>query len=376
MIIDKIKFGEMRMEEKYMKTKKIIITTMCCLICVMAVAYAAFATQLTVNGTASIESTWDIEFTKIQKFSSTGNVTEISAPTASGTTVTFNVDLESPGDEIIYFIYIKNKGTLDAIVNDITAGETGSDAIKFEITGIKKGTKLKSNNETFFAVTIDYDSSITSQPVYVDNKLTLSINFVQDVGQTITDEDITINPSNDITMQFVGDKYTVGSEFKIGDEAFYIISVNGTTSFAALAKYNLDVNTGDVNTTYKGTGKQDSNVVGYKEGVTAYGGVGYGDVQSHLNTYRVYLRRLGANVTNVRYITGSELENLGCVNDASNNYCLNAPSWVYSTSYWIEFTSGTTNLNIRSDGYLDLAGARTPSVGVRPVIEMNYSDIK
>ena len=87
------------------------------------------------------------------------------------------------------------------------------------------------------------------------------------------------------------------------------------------------------------------------------------------------MRRLGANVTNVRYITGSELKHLGCVG-TSCNYSQNAPSWVYSTSYWIEFTSGTTNLNIRSDGYLDLAGAETPSVGIRPVIEMNYSDIK
>ncbi len=364
------------MEEKYMKTKKIIIITMCALICIMAVGYAAFATQLTINGTASIESTWNIEFTKIEKMTSTGNVTEISAPTASGTTATFDVDLESPGDMIGYLISIKNKGSIDAIVNDITASETGSDAITFEVAGIKKGTKLKSNAVAYVGVTIKYNSDITSQPVYVDNKLTLSINFVQDVGQTITDEDITIKPSNEATMQFVGDKYTVGSEFKIGDESFYIISVNDTTSFAALAKYNLDVNTGDATTTYKGTGKQDSNVVGYKEGVTAYGGVDYDAVQSHLNVYKVYLKRIGANVTNIRGITSSEFLSLGCGSNDASKYCQNAPSWVYSTSYWTEVNIGGLQFFLSSNNNFNFDTRSVSSVGVRPVIEMNYSDIK
>ena len=180
------------MEEKYMKSKKIIMITMCCLICIMAIGYAAFATNLTINGTANITSTWKVLFTKIEEVSKTSGVTITKVPTAEGTNATFNVDLKSPGDKIIYKITVANQGTLDAIINDITANETGSDAIKFEISGIKKGDKLAKSTTTTFNVTISYDESVTSQPALTDNTLTISINYVQDMSQTITPENPTI----------------------------------------------------------------------------------------------------------------------------------------------------------------------------------------
>ena len=180
------------MEEKYMKSKKIIMITMCCLICVMAIGYAAFATNLTINGTANITSTWKVLFTKIEEVSKTSGVTINKVPTAEGTNATFNVDLKSPGDKIIYKITVANQGTLDAIINDITASETGSDAIKFEISGIKKGDKLAKATTTTFNVTISYDSNVISQPNVTDNTLTMSINYVQDVNQTVTSEDLTV----------------------------------------------------------------------------------------------------------------------------------------------------------------------------------------
>ena len=183
------------MEEKYMKSKKIIMITMCCLICVMAIGYAAFATNLTINGTANITSTWKVLFTKIEEVSKTSGVTIIKVPTAEGTNATFNVDLKSPGDKIIYKITVANQGTLDAIINDITASETGSDAIKFEITGIKKGDKLAKSATTTFNVTISYDESITSQPALTDNTLTININYVQDMNQTVTSENPIIKPT-------------------------------------------------------------------------------------------------------------------------------------------------------------------------------------
>ena len=128
------------MEKKYMKAKKAIIITMCSLICIMAIGYAAFATNLKINGTANIASTWKVLFTKIEEVSKTSGVTINKVPTAEGTSATFDVDLTSPGDKIVYKITVANQGTLDAIISDITASETGSDAIKFEITGIKKVT--------------------------------------------------------------------------------------------------------------------------------------------------------------------------------------------------------------------------------------------
>ena len=175
-----------------MKVKKIITITMCTLICIMAIGYAAFATNLTINGTANITSTWKVLFTKIEEVSKTSGVTIKELPTAEGTNATFNVSLTSPGDSIVYKITVANQGTLDAIINDITASETGSDAIKFAITGIKKGDKLGSKSATTFDVTISYDSNVTSQPSTIDNTLMVSINYVQDLGQTVSSEDLVI----------------------------------------------------------------------------------------------------------------------------------------------------------------------------------------
>ena len=183
------------MEEKYMKSKKILIIAMCSLICIMAVGYAAFATKLTITGTSSIESTWKVVFTDITEVFKTSGIKIKETPTASGTTATFNIDLTSPGDNIVYKITVANQGTLNAVIDDITASETGSDAINFEITGIKKGDKLASKTTTTFDVTISYDNNVTSQPNLIDSTLTININYVQDTGQTIVTDDTIIVPT-------------------------------------------------------------------------------------------------------------------------------------------------------------------------------------
>ena len=44
------------------KNKNILIGGLLAIVLIMAVGYAAFATQLTVNGTAEITSKWDVHF--------------------------------------------------------------------------------------------------------------------------------------------------------------------------------------------------------------------------------------------------------------------------------------------------------------------------
>ncbi len=172
-----------------MREKKIIIGVMCSLICIMAIAFAAFSTTLNINGTSSIESNWKVVFTNIQELSKTNGVTINNTPTASGTTATFDVSLESPGDAIEYQITVENQGTLDAIIEDINASETGSDAIKFEISNIRIGDILLKQESTTFKIKISYDESITSQPSVINNKLTVNIDYAQNIGQEITPSD-------------------------------------------------------------------------------------------------------------------------------------------------------------------------------------------
>ena len=169
--------------------KKRIIMILCTLVCIMIVGYAAFSTMLNISGTANIESNWNILFTKIEEINKTEGITIQEVPTVNGTMATFTVGLKKPGDYIEYQITVENKGTLDAVVENIEAREDTTGALKFEIEGIRIGDKLGKNSSSSFIVRLSYDNSITSQPINTSNSLTVNIDYVQDVGQGITPSD-------------------------------------------------------------------------------------------------------------------------------------------------------------------------------------------
>ncbi len=165
--------------------KKIIIVTLSVLVLVMVIGYSVFSTNLKINGTANIASEWNIVFTKIEEVSKSSGVTVTDTPIASGTNATFNVDFKLPGDEIIYRITVENKGTLDAIIDNINAKASNSSAIEFTIEGLDVGDRLAKKTSTTFDVKISYNSNTTSQPKDTKGTLTLDVTYVQDLGQSI-----------------------------------------------------------------------------------------------------------------------------------------------------------------------------------------------
>ena len=99
--------------------KNILIGALIFAICIMAVGYAAFATTLTVTGTATISNDWDVEITNIalvptnsaETNKSVGEVVSNSA-THTMTTASFDCTFYQPGDTAVYdiqYIYY-NKG--------------------------------------------------------------------------------------------------------------------------------------------------------------------------------------------------------------------------------------------------------------------------
>lgn len=106
-------------------SKNIVIGLLCTVLCVMAVAYAAFSTSLEINGTATISSTWNVAISDIQcetKVGTTGGVA-ITKPTVTGvgtTEATIGVSFNQPGDSMTCTVYIANNGTLEAKLASIT----------------------------------------------------------------------------------------------------------------------------------------------------------------------------------------------------------------------------------------------------------------
>ncbi len=175
-----------------MNKKQIIIVAMCLVVCLMIVGYSILGQNLNIDGTADIESDWNILFTSVTAKEQTSGATFTSTPTISGTTLTFGLDLKAPGDGVKLDVTVANKGTLNAIINNIEAKKGANEVVKIEITGIKKGDKLGKGESKTFEIYITFDSSVTDQPIMDSDMLSISVDFVQDVGQTIASEDLEI----------------------------------------------------------------------------------------------------------------------------------------------------------------------------------------
>ena len=117
------------------KHKNALIGALLAVVFVMAVGYAAFAQLLTINGTATIDSKWDVHFDPNQD--STTGVAKVSGgsdTTTSGTisydsantTATLTAGLKQPGDTVTFTLKPSNYGSLAAhaaAAPVITAGE-------------------------------------------------------------------------------------------------------------------------------------------------------------------------------------------------------------------------------------------------------------
>ena len=154
-----------------MKTNNIIMGALVAVIAVMGVAFAAFSTSLTINGTANISSNWAITFTA-------GNCTatnkDAGAPSsgtvgieADGVTAKVNVTMMSPGDVVSCTITARNAGSLSATRQSwaLTAdgAVTNADAYQVNLTASDDDGVLAPTESETLTVTVTYND-VTEKP--------------------------------------------------------------------------------------------------------------------------------------------------------------------------------------------------------------------
>ncbi|MBQ9011467.1 MAG: hypothetical protein IJ093_02340 [Bacilli bacterium] len=114
-------------------TKNILIGGLLAIVLVMSVAFAAFSTQLTINGTSTINSNWCVGFDSSQTtaYTATAGITGGTKPTATmtyggstcqtsyKTTATLGATFLQPGDKVVYTLTIANKGSLAATLGSV-----------------------------------------------------------------------------------------------------------------------------------------------------------------------------------------------------------------------------------------------------------------
>ena len=165
-----------------MEQKNFAIVALVCALAIMAVGYSLLAQNLTINGTANITSTWDVQITGITEGEATGGATNKTPASFTGTSATFNVNLVKPGDKMVYEITVKNSGTLNAKLTGLTVNpaEPASTGIYYKVTGVEQNvTTLDANAENTITVEVGWNASDTTMPVETTQALTVNLTYTQ-----------------------------------------------------------------------------------------------------------------------------------------------------------------------------------------------------
>jgi len=241
------------------KKKNILIGGLLAIVLVMAVGYAAFATNLNITSSAGTTSTWDIEITNIQA-DKTATCTDSSDPSTCSTvgdishsitdnnlTANFSSALISPGDSVVYTITVQNKGTLDATLSTITRTNSNNAAISFEIAGIAEGDSLAANQSKQFTATVIYvnQGGGQGQPASTSASFGVTLNYTQYAAAP--------TPSLVIDQTFVPQYYAYHTDTVTIGQSYDTSS--WTTNPASLGKdyylgHDVDSTTGNVTANY------------------------------------------------------------------------------------------------------------------------------
>ena len=193
----------MRKTERDKRTYLII--GLCAVLVVMVVGYAAFASQLTINGTAEVTSSWCLGFDNTlgtvtpTKGLSTGvnpsgsisyNGNQCGTKAQVGSTIT--ADLKQPGDEITYTLTIVNEGSITAAIKSITVNNENVTANKTVREGniiftveMPGKTTLTSNETTTMNIKAKFQNETDVTGAYTigdEASINVKINAEQDDG--------------------------------------------------------------------------------------------------------------------------------------------------------------------------------------------------
>ena len=195
--------------EKNRKTTIAVVAALIIAVVSLGIAFAAFSSTLTINGTATISaSNWDIHFSDASDGKTTGGTVTPSlsnslasatatststAATLTGSAFTWGATFKSPGDKVQYHFYVTNQGDYNAILSSIsTPGVT-----------CKKGSADETAYCHYISYTVSYDES-GNQPVSAND--TLNVGQTKNIYVTATlgdysatltppTETITVNPT-------------------------------------------------------------------------------------------------------------------------------------------------------------------------------------
>jgi len=259
------------------KKNNIIIGTLCAVVLLMAVGYAAFQSVLNIKGTSNISSNWNILITNVTSKNIIGGASNVEDPKWENLTATFKTSLTAPGDSIEYDITVSNKGNLNATLDKITLSDPNNEAIIFTTSGLTEGDTLAAGQSTVLTVKVEYNKNITSQPESTEGTLDVTLDFVQE-GKEINSP--IKNPAN-VEITSIEPTNIVGLASVAQEPTYYGLNANLKTNLTNQTdslEYNITIqNQGDEDAVLTGLTVNEENKIatitstGVTEGQTLQG---------------------------------------------------------------------------------------------------------
>lgn len=163
-----------------MKNKFIPIAIV--LISFASVAYASFASTLTINGTGTATGNWDVRIISITPTGQIGATDQV-APSFTTTSATFNVGLGYPGATSSYQVAIRNQGNINAKLSTITdlttLNATAPTYLTYSIAGVAVDDTLAPSATVTATVTVTWAASATTNPAGASKAATINFNYIQ-----------------------------------------------------------------------------------------------------------------------------------------------------------------------------------------------------
>ena len=374
------------------KKNNIILGSLCAVVLLMVVGYAAFQSVLNISGTSKVSSNWNILITNIETKNIVGGASNASEPTGKGTlTATFNTNLVSPGDSIEYDNAVTSQPestkseltvTLDYVQADGSSvtpgGETAADKLIATATDtgdglysddtetgryIYKGTNpsnyITFNNETWRIMSVESDN-------------TIKIIRNESIGNRAFDS----KGLRDSTSNGAGGTYCAQSSYGCNAWTVNDNFVNGSYTGTVLKDAELNIY---LNGAYLGTINDDKQyIVNHNFNVGTPGDTDdTEDIATDVAQEALYKwnGKIGLmNVTDVLKTTSNTTctsLNAGYDSD-STGYC-NTNNWMWTKSDYEWTVSPFADLSDRvwivdSDGYVVRHLASNDGCGVRPVL--------
>ena len=185
---------------KTIRRKSVFMFALCIGIAVMAIAYAAFSTSLSISATSSQSGTFSVKvLAESASVTGTAGLSGATAPTANcgstsaATSVTMSASLNQPGDTVTCKYKTTNAGNLKAKANGnysctpsngmtTSASSSGATPMYYTVSWAKSALAAgATSNSGEIQVTITYSASITSQPSKTSGSVTCTFPYTQNI---------------------------------------------------------------------------------------------------------------------------------------------------------------------------------------------------